>query len=411
MNSKLSTQGDVSMNSKLSVEKDASFNNHISVKENIYNGGSLYSNTIELYNNDSINIGSNYIDGLILNNKRINIGYNLNNIRNKNIITIGSDNDNDEIIIKGKLTAQTIDYQTPPSTLALGAKTVDLNDGNNTSNSGGGAGFTIRDNSQNNAGFVIQNNNTSGYIFKPSKPDSNTLNIEVNSMKLDPQINTGLVVLRKLPDFSDASYNMIIENIDTSSILLRSTTSTNSNQIITSILTTNNTLIANGDVSMNSRLFVGGDSSLNNVNIQGISNFNNRLITNADVSMNTNLFVNGDSSLNNVNIRGITTLNNNLITNADVSMNSRLFVGGDSSLNNVNIQGISTFNNRLITNADVSMNSGLSVNGEANINNLLSITALLNKLGVGINNVLPNISLDVSGNFRLTNGVVVQFYE
>ena len=62
------------------------------------------------------------------------------------------------------------------------------------------------------------------------------------------------------------------------------------------------------------------------------------------------------------------------------------------------------------------MNSRLSVNGDASMNNLntnslSSITALLNKLGVGIDNILPNISLDVSGNFRITNGVVVQFYE
>ena len=417
MNSRLGIQGDVSMNSKLSVENDASFNKNISVKENIYNGGTLYSNNIELINNDSINIGTSYIDNLQTNIfKNINIGYNTNNVRNKSKIIIGSGPD-DEIIIKGVLkTELAVQNVQAPTTIKAQGKVINLNDGNTNPDIGGGAGITITDNSINDAGYILQNYSMTGYMFKPSKPNSNTLNIEINSMRLSPQINTGLVVLKKSPDFSDASYNMIIENIDTSSILLRSTASTDSNQIITSILTTNNTLITNGDVSMNSRLFVGGDSSLNNVNVQGISSFNNTLITNADVSMNSRLFVGGDSSLNNVNVQGISTFNNTLITNGDVSMNSRLFVGGDSSLNNVNVQGISTFNNTLITNADVSMNSRLSVNGDASMNNLntnslSSITALLNKLGIGINNILPNIALDVSGNFRITNGVVVQFYE
>ena len=453
MNSKLSTQGDVSMNSKLSVEKDASFNKNISVRENIYNSGSLRTNNIELYDNDTINIGSTYVENLQQSTfKNINIGHLSQSTTNKSKIIIGS-GPNDIIIIKGQLeTQQTVNNlgtvtSSNTTEITASGKTISLNDGDTRNDIGGGAGILIRDNNISAAAYFLQNNSRTGYVFKTSKEDdTNVVNMDINSMKLSPQINTGLVVLRKLPDFSDASYNMIIENIDTSSILLRSTASTNSNQIITSILTTNNTLITNADVSMNStlfvggdsslnnvniqgisrfnntlitnsdtsmnsRLFVGGDSSLNNVNIQGISSFNNTLITNADASMNSRLFVGGDSSLNNVNIQGITRFNNTLITNADVSMNSRLFVGGDSSLNNVNIQGISTFNNRLITNADVSMNSGLSVNGEANINNLLSITALLNKLGVGINNVLPNISLDVSGNFRLTNGVVVQFYE
>jgi predicted acyltransferase (DUF342 family) len=406
MNSKLSVQDDVSMNSKLSVQNDAEFNKNITVKENIYNAGSLNTNNIELYNNDTINIGSTYVTGVTA--KTINIGYNINNTRNKNIITIGSDNENDEIIIKGKLiTEGSVENQTAPSQVTIGAKTVDLNDGNNNNNSGGGCGITIRDNSLNKAGFIVQNNNTSGYILKPSKPGSNTVNMEINSMKLDPQINRGLVVLQKLPDFSDASYNMLVENIDASSILLRSTASTNSNQIIDTIITFNNnsvfdnTLITNADVSMNSRVFLGGDVSIN-----GITRFNNTLITNADVSMNSRVFLGGDISIN-----GITRFNNTLITNADVSMNSRVFLGGDVSIN-----GITRFNNTLITNADVSINSGISVNGDASINNLntnslSSITALLNKLGIGINDILPNIALDVSGDFRITNGVVVQFYE
>ena len=417
MNSKLSTQGDVSMNSKLSVENDASFNNHISVKENIYNSGSLRTNNIELYDNDTINIGSTYIENLQQSTfKNINIGHLSQSTTNKSKIIIGS-GPNDIIIIKGQLeTQQTVNNlgtvtSSNTTEITASGKTISLNDGDTRNDIGGGAGITITDNGISKAGYFLQNNTMTGYMFKPSKLDSNTLNIEVNSMKLDPQINTGLVVLRKLPDFSDASYNMLVENIDTSSILLRSTASTNLNQIITSILTTNNKLIANADVSMNSRLFVGGDSSLNNVNIRGISNFNNTLITNADVSMNTNLFVNGDSSLNNVNIRGITTLNNTLITNADVSMNSRLFVGGDSSLNNVNIQGISSFNNRLITNADVSMNSKLSINGDVSMNNLNSNTASITNLGIGMKPTNDKVSLDVSGIFRLTNGIVIQFYE
>ena len=479
LNSKLVVQGDVSLNSnltvtnnasiksKLIVDNDVSLNSNLTVNQTIYNSGILKTNNIDLYSNENINIGSTYINNITT--KNINIGYNANNIKNQNIITIGSDVNNDIIYIKGQLINQGSFITGTQQTLDLTSPTLQLNGGKVGPGQGKGSGILIRDNNINNSGFILLNNTESGYMFKPSFLNSNVVNMEINSMILNPQINTGLMVLKKLPDFSDASYNMVVENLDTSSILLRSNTSTAMNQIIDTKLTLNNDaslnlnlfvngittlnnklitnadvsmnlglsingdsslnnvnirgttimnnkLITNNDVSMNARLFVNGDSSLNNVNIQGTTTLNNQLITNTDVSMNSRLFVNGDSSLNNVNIRGITTLNNNMITNADVSMNSRLFVNGDSSLNNVNIRGITTLNNNMITNADVSMNSKLSVNGDVsmnklNTNNLSSITALLNKLGIGINNISPNISLDVSGNFRITNGVVVQFYE
>jgi hypothetical protein len=479
LNSKLVVQGDVSLNSnltvinnalfksRLAVDNDVSLNNNLTVNQTIYNSGIFKTNNIELYSNENINIGSAYINNITT--KNINIGYNVNNIKNKNIITIGSDVSNDIIYIKGQLINQGSFITGTQQTLDLTSPTLQLNGGKVGPGQGKGSGILIRDNDVSNSGFIILNNTESGYLIKPSVLNSNVLNMEVNSMILNSQTNTGLIVLKRLPDFSDASFSMLVENLDTSSILLRSTTSTSSNQIIDTkltlnndaslnlnlfvngtttlnnnlitnadvsmnarlfvnedsslnnvnirgITTTNNKFITNDDVSMNARLFVNGDSSLNNVNIQGTTTMNNILITNADVSMNARLFVDGDSSLNNVNIQGTTTMNNILITNADVSMNARLFVNGDSSLNNVNIRGITTTNNKFITNADVSMNAGLTVNGDSSLNNvrtnnLSSITALLNKLGIGINNISPNISLDVSGNFRLTNGVVVQFYE
>ena len=369
----------------------------MTVNQNMYNVGSLYSNNIDFYNNNTLNIGNRYIQEL--NDSRyIYIGYTAQTTRNKNVIIIGTDN-NDEVRIKGNVIYDGSVNSTSQTNLSVTSKTIQLNDGATGAQQGRGSGLLIRDNDLSNSGFILLNNTESGYLIKPSVLNSNVVNMEINSMILSPQINTGLIVLKKLPDFSDASFNMVVENLDTSSILLRSTTSTSLNQIIDTKLTLNN------DASLNLNLFVNG-----------ITTLNNQLITNADVSMNSLLFVNGDSSLNNVNIRGITTLNNQMITNGDVSMNSRLFVNGDSSLNNVNIRGITTLNNQLITNSDVSMNTGLSVNGDSSFNNihtnnLSSITALLNKLGIGINNILPNISLDVSGNFRITNGVVVQFYE
>ena len=409
LNSKLVVQGDVSLNSNLTVtnnalfksrllvDNDVSLNSNLTVNQTIYNSGILKTNNIDLYSNENINIGSTYINNITT--KNINIGYNVNNIKNQNIITIGSDVNNDIIYIKGQLINQGSFITGTQQTLDLTSPTLQLNGGKVGPGQGKGSGILIRDNNINESGFILLNNTESGYLFKPSTLNSNVVNMEINSMILSPQINTGLIVLKKLPNFSDASFNMVVENLDTSSILLRSTTSTSSNQIIDTKLTLNN------DASLNSNLFVNG-----------ITTLNNQLITNGDVSMNSQLFVNGDSSLNNVNIRGITRLNNQTITNGDVSMNARLFVNGDSSLNNVNIRGITTLNNQLITNGDVSMNTGLSVNGDSSFNNihtnnLSSIAALLNKLGIGINNILPDISLDVSGNFRITNGVVVQFYE
>jgi len=451
LNSKLVVLGDVSLNSnltvtnnalfksRLEVDNDVSLNSNLTVNQTIYNSGSLYSNNIDFYNNNNnsneyiLNIGNRYVQELNNNTRYIYIGYTGQTTRNKNVIIIGSDN-NDEVRIKGNVKYDETPTNTTTINLSVTSKTIQLNDGATGAQQGRGSGILIRDNNINESGFILLNNTESGYLVKPSTLNSNVVNMEINSMILSPQINTGLIVLKKLPDFSDASFNMVVENLDTSSILLRSTTSTSSNQIIDTkltliddaslnsnlfvngITTLNNQLITNGDVSMNSQLFVNGDSSLNNVNIRGITRLNNQTITNGDVSMNARLFVNGDSSLNNVNIRGITTLNNQMITNADVSMNTGLSVNGDSSLNNVNIRGITTLNNQLITNSDVSMNARLFVNGDSSFNNihtnnLSSITALLNKLGIGINNILPNISLDVSGNFRITNGVVVQFYE
>lgn len=315
MNSKISIRNDVSMNSKLTVENDASFNNSISIKENIYNRGSLRTNNIELIDNNTINIGSTYIDTIPIQPnifKNINIGHKEGGTRNNSKIIIGSGPD-DIIIIKGKLeTQQTVNNLgtvTSSNTTEISAsgKTIGLNDGDERSDIGGGAGILIRDNNTDAAAFFIQNNTRSGYTFKTSRTnDSNSVNIEINSMKLAPQINTGLIVLKKLPINSDSSFNMELENIDVSSILLRSTTSTYSNQIIDSKLSINDTLITNGDVSMNSRLYVSGDTSMNNLN---------------------------------------------------------------------------------------------------------SNTASITNLGVGIINTSSEVSLDVSGIFRLTNGIVVQFYE
>lgn len=339
LNSKLVVQGDVSLNSNLTVtnnalfksrlivDNDVSLNSNLTVNQTIYNSGILKTNNIDLYSNENINIGSTYIDNITT--KNINIGYNVNNIKNQNIITIGSDVNNDIIYIKGLLINEGSFVTGSQQTLDLTSPTLQLNGGKVGPGQGKGSGILIRDNNINESGFILLNNTESGYLFKPSILNSNVVNMEINSMILSPQINTGLIVLKKLPNFSDASFNMVVENLDTSSILLRSTTSTSSNQIIDTKLTLNN-----------------------------------------DASLNSNLFVNG-----------ITRLNNQTITNGDVSMNTGLSVNGDSSFNNIHT------------------------------NNLSSITALLNKLGIGINNILPDISLDVSGNFRITNGVVVQFYE
>jgi cytoskeletal protein CcmA (bactofilin family) len=381
LNSKLVVQGDVSLNSnltvtnnalfksRLEVDNDVSLNSNLTVNQTIYNSGILKTNNIDFYNNNNndneyiLNIGNRYVQELNNNTRYIYIGYTGQTIRNKNVIYIGSDS-NDEVRIKGNVIYEGPPNSTSTTNLSVEDRIIQLNDGATGAHQGRGSGLLFRDNDLNNSGFILLNNTESGYLIKPSTLNSNVVNMEINSMKLNSQTNTGLIVLKKLPDFSDASFNMVVENLDTSSILLRSTMSTSSNQIINTKLTLNN-----------------------------------------DASLNTNLFVNG-----------ITTLNNQLITNGDVSMNSQLFVNGDSSLNNVNIRGITRLNNQLITNGDVSMNTGLSVNGDSSFNNihtnnLSSITALLNKLGIGINNILPNISLDVSGNFRITNGVVVQFYE
>jgi hypothetical protein len=195
----------------------------------------------------------------------------------------------------------------------------------NAFNSSGHAGLYITDNLVEKTGFIAVSEDMSGYIFKPTNLNSNTVKFDINSLTLTPEnnisvnnalgvhnIDNGIVVLKRSQGSSnypnpDSDFTLSVEQIDVSNILIRdSIKSTDEMQFI------NTKTVFESDVSINSSLFIS-----NNVTIDGdllVQQYTNENIINTNIN-NYSLIVSEDMSLN-----------GRLHVNDDVSLNGQVYI-------------------------------------------------------------------------------------
>jgi len=243
------------------------------------------------------------------------------------------------------------------------------------------------------SGFIESSQDRTGYVFQvpfgTKETNRNVLKIDSSSMVLPTNTNInpllgihgvdrGIVVLKRLPNVGDGSFNLTVEPFDVSNILIRDSSQSNNNMQAIST-----GIVVDNDVSSNYNLFVGKDASFNtsmfigtnkvdidahlfvtedasfqsNLDVQndtvfGDASFNNRLFVLQDTSFNSNLFVGKE-----LNIVKDVSINNRLFIDNDVSLNSQLFVKENTSiLNDVSI------NSRLFVEKDVLVKGNLSIN-------------------------------------------------
>lgn len=195
----------------------------------------------------------------------------------------------------------------------------------NAFNSSGHAGLYITDNLVEKTGFIVVSEDMSGYIFKPTNLNSNTVKLDINSLTLTPEnnisvnntlgvhnIDNGIVVLKRSQGSSnypnpDSDFTLSVKQIDISNILIRdSIKSTDEMQFI------NTKTVFESDVSINSSLFIS-----NNVTIDGdllVQQYTNENIINTNIN-NYSLIVSEDMSLN-----------GRLHVNDDVSLNAQVYI-------------------------------------------------------------------------------------
>lgn len=195
----------------------------------------------------------------------------------------------------------------------------------NAFNSSAHAGLYITDNLVEKTGFIAVSEDMSGYIFKPTNLNSNTVKFDINSLTLTPEnsipvnntlgvhnIDNGIVVLKRSQGSSnypniDSDFTLSVKQIDVSNILIRdSIKSTDEMQFI------NTKTIFESDVSINSSLFIS-----NNVTIEGdllVQQYTNENIINTNIN-NYSLIVSEDMSLN-----------GRLHVNDDVSLNGQVYI-------------------------------------------------------------------------------------
>ena len=195
----------------------------------------------------------------------------------------------------------------------------------NAFNSAGHAGLYITDNLVEKTGFIAVSEDMSGYIFKPTNLNSNTVKFDINSLTLTPEnsisvnntlgvhnIDNGIVVLKRSQGSSnypnpDSDFTLSVKQIDVSNILIRdSIKSTDEMQFI------NTKTVFESDVSINSSLFIS-----NNVTIDGdllVQQYTNENIINTNIN-NYSLIVSEDMSLN-----------GRLHVNDDVSLNGQVYI-------------------------------------------------------------------------------------
>ena len=199
-----SMNGNVFIRKKLTVAYDSSLNGNLmvgldaTVGGNIYNKGNLFTNYIDCYHPNSLNIGTNSQP------QNINIG-----------------NANSTINITGQnvnITGATIQNT---GQLETSLHTILLNDGvTEPDGISAGSGIRIRDNGSDNAAFMLISTDMKGLLLKTTD-SPNVLNINTSNIQLaDSSIGVGLVTLKKSTQL-DSSFIMMAADIDVSNIMLK----------------------------------------------------------------------------------------------------------------------------------------------------------------------------------------------
>jgi UDP-3-O-[3-hydroxymyristoyl] glucosamine N-acyltransferase len=200
--------GNVFIRKKLTVAYDSSLNGNLivgldtTVGGNIYNKGNLFTNYIDCYHQNSLNIGTNTQP------QNINIG-----------------NPNSTINITGSnvnITGGTIQNI---GQLETTLHTILLNDGTTNPGVSVGSGVRIRDNGIDDAAFMLISTDMHGLLLKTTA-SPNVLNINTGNIQLtDSSVRVGLVTLKRstldVNNVLDSSFTMMAADIDVSNIMLK----------------------------------------------------------------------------------------------------------------------------------------------------------------------------------------------
>ena len=338
--------GDASFNNRLIVGDETTLQRTLYVNDSIITTGDIYATSGVYSNNEFDTLNNVLYVGTGSYSSQVYIGSLLSG--KAKTIFLGSDQDT--VILRGNVQNKTV------SNLVVNSKQITLNEGDTEEGASSYSGITIRDNSNDMAGYILVSTDMSAFNFRATNEYSNRLRFDVNSMTLNGDVATGIMVLKQSTEL-DSDYTLTVQSIDASSILIRDKNiSDDYTQYITTHLT-----ISGGDISANTHIFVGGDVSLNSRLFVGNDvSANSRVFVGGDVSLGSRIFVSGDVSANSrVFVGGDVSLGSRMFVSNDVSANSRMFVGGDVSLGS-----------RLFVSNDVSANSRIFVGGDALINNL-----------------------------------------
>jgi len=200
--------GNVFIWKELTVAYDSSLNGNLivgldaTVVGNIYNKGNLFTNYIDCYHQNSLNIGTNTQP------QNINIG-----------------NPNSTINITGQnvnITGGTIQNI---GQLETTLHTILLNDGTTNPGVSVGSGIRIRDNGIDDAAFMLISTDMHGLLLKTTD-STNVLNINTGNIQLiDSSVRVGLVTLKRstldVNNVLDSSFTMMAADIDVSNIMLK----------------------------------------------------------------------------------------------------------------------------------------------------------------------------------------------
>ena len=415
LNKNIFLNGDASLNSKLYVSGD------ISANSNIYIGGDASLNS-KLYVVGDISANSRlYVGGdLSLNSKLYVVG---DISANSNAYVGGDVSFNNKLYISGDISANS--NACVGGDASLNSKLYVASDISANSNAYIGGDVSLNSNL-----YVAYDISMNAYLYVGGDVSLNSKLYVAYDISANSNAYVG----------GDVSFN--------NKLYVAGDISANSRLYVGSDTSLNSKLYVAGDISANSNLYVGGDVSLNsNLYIAGDISANSNIYVGGDVSLNRSLYVVGDISANsNIYVGGDVSLNSSLYVVGDISANSRLFIGGDVSLggllyviadvsinSNLLVGGDVSLNSKLHVVDDISANSCLFLGSDASLNgnvfiaknttmngntyiggsNGLTVSGGIIKamdgLAIGVSQLEPNTTLDVSGSIFQTNGVIFQF--
>ena len=199
---------------------------------------------------------------------------------------------------------------------------------------------------------------------------------------------------------SNISCNSLYVNTNISSNHLYVNTNISSNSLYVTTNISSNSLFVNTNIST-TNLYSYGNSSLNNLIVYNISttnlyscgnsSLNNLIVYNASI---TELNVVDVANLNQLNINGGLNVNNGLTLLQNVSILGEAYIQ-----NGLNISGLSPF---LCITQDTSQESSIIFNID-NYGN----TNISGNLGIGYTNTSSLFALDVSGNMKLSQHLLI----